>query len=110
MSETKTRFYLALGIFLCAFVFLNALNSVYWNKATYTVEVYEIFEVTHPSDSKGETTNVYTYGQCQFYFRGYHEINESKAYTFVYHVNQKRWRDLTLLDYWEITVLEREEN
>lgn len=106
----KEKVYLTIGLVICFFVMGNAILVSYFRKPTYTIEVYEIFEVVHVSNSKQTLTCVYTYGQAQFFFRGDHEINESKAYTFVYQENGKRWRDLTLLEYWEINVLVREED
>ena len=107
---TNEQFYLILGVVLCVCVFVGAFNLRYWNRPIYTIEVYEIFEVVIKSNSRETLTCVYTVGQAQFFFRGEHEINESKAYTFVYKENGKRWRDLTLIEYWEINVLEREED
>lgn len=109
MNE-KERFALMIGVGLCFFVFGWGVFVSQIMKPTYTIEVYEIFEVTHTENNRGKFTNVYTVGQTQFYFRGDHDIDESKSYTFVYQKNGRRWRDLTLLDYWEINVLEREED
>jgi hypothetical protein len=108
--DEKERFALMIGVGLCFFVFGWGVFVTQVMKPTYTVEVYEIFEVDHKSNSRQTLTCVYTYGQGQFFFRGDHDINESKSYTFVYQLNGRRWRDLTLLDYYEINVLEREED
>ncbi len=99
---------LTIGLTLCGLVFSHAVLKSTVRKTIYTVEVYEIFEVTHTANKQGDWTNVYTYGKGQFFFRGDHPINESSSYSFTYVKNGKRWRDLTLISYREFIPLERE--
>lgn len=109
-EKTSERIFLIVSLLLVGTVFYYACMMSIFAKPTYTIEVYEIFEVDHVENEDGHWTCVYTYGQSQFYFRGDHDINASKSYTFVYQENLKRWRDLTLLDYWEITPLVKDED
>jgi hypothetical protein len=105
MNKEKT---LAFICVICLFgFFFNTLILTYVRKTEYTVEVYDIFEVVYVENVEGGWTCVYTYGQGQYFFRGEHDINASKSYSFTYVENNKRWRDLTLLDYREFTPLVR---
>ncbi len=101
---------LTVGLTLCALVFSNAILKTTVRKKIYTVEVYDIFEVTHTANKQGDWTNVYTYGKGCLFFRGDHPINESSSYSFTYVENGKRWRDLTLISYREFIPLVRDEN
>lgn len=108
MKEShKQIIYLTIGIALVSVVFSQALIKTYLNKTEYTIEIYDIFEVTHTENKQGSFTNVYTNGSGQFFFRGDHPINGSRAYVFTFEKNLKRWRDLTLIEYHEIRVLKR---
>jgi len=106
-ASHKQIIYLAIGIGLVSVVFSQALIKTFMKKTEYTIEVYEIFEVTHTSKDRKSWTNVYTNGSGQFFFRGDHPINGSRAYVFTFEKNLRRWRDLTLIEYHEIRVLTR---
>lgn len=107
-DSQKQIIFLAVGLSLAGIVFSNAFIISNYKKTEYTIEIYDIFEVDHKENQKGQWTNVYTNGSGQFFFRGDHQINESLAYSFTYEKNGKRWRDLTLIEYHEIRILSRD--
>ncbi len=102
-TSTKTLIAIVIGAGLCGVIFSVAVIQSTIRKTEYTSEVYDIFEVVHVNNY----TLVYTYGQCQFYFRGNHPLNASSSYVFTYVENGKRWRDLTLISYREFTPMRR---
>lgn len=106
--QLKERIILILVLGFNIILISMFLNGAIFNKKIYTIEVYQIFEVVHLTDKQGKDwTNIYTYGQGQFYFRGNHEIDLNKSYSFTYTENGKRWRDLNLLEFHEFVSLRR---
>jgi hypothetical protein len=106
----KEYIVLAVALTLCCMIMINSVMLGTSHKRIYTIEVYEIFDVTHKTRLRDNQTFtcVYTYGQGQFYFRGDIEINVNSSYSFTYTENGKRWRDLTLIEYREFVPLVRE--
>lgn len=106
-NSTKSLIMIVIGVGLCGVIFSVSLLTSTIRKTEYTVEVYDIFEVVHSEKNGDPWTFVYTYGQCQFFFRGDLDINASSSYVFTYVKNGRRWRDLTMISYREFTPLTR---
>jgi len=101
-ERTKTLLLMGIGVGLCTAIFLTSFWMAYFNPTTYTIEVYEIFEVQHKTDRHGQPwTFVYTYGQGKFYFRGHYEVNVSKGYSFTFQLYPatRKYVDLKMIEY-----------
>jgi hypothetical protein len=110
--EHKEWIVLCSALALCSIIFISSYLLSTSHRTIYTIEVYEIFDITHTTRRRDgiEFTNVYTYGKGQFYFRGNYDWNISKSYVFTYKETGKRWRDLELIEWREIKVLKRNED
>jgi hypothetical protein len=109
-EKNKELILLSGAVALCLIVLTSMLMLSTTHRKVYTVEVYQIFDVTYKTRRRdGQNfTCVYTRGQGQFFFRGTHDINLTKSYVFTYKETGKRWRDLELLEYREFNMLRRE--
>jgi hypothetical protein len=104
-DELSLKEYLVLGVALtlCSVIFSYSCLLSTSHRTIYTIEVYQVFDITHKTRARDNQnfTCVYTYGQGQFYFRGDYNWSIEKSYVFTYRETGKRWRDLELLEWRE---------
>jgi hypothetical protein len=98
--SSKERLVLFSGLALCMIVLSSSYILSTSHRKIYTVEVYQVFDITHKLRLRDNQTFtcVYTYGKGQFYFRGDYNWSIDKSYVFTYRETGKRWRDLELLE------------
>jgi hypothetical protein len=109
-NRTKELMVLAVALALCSVLIINSFILSTSHRTIYTIEVYEIFDITHKTRARDgqEFTCVYTYGQGQFFFRGSYNWSIDSSYSFTYRETGKRWRDLELIEWREFTPLVRD--
>lgn len=87
-------------LFISAIVFY-CVYDVYIRKEI-DEDFIKVFEVVHNVKQNGlEYTHIYSYGKGSFSFRGNHDFQLDKTYFVKYQVHMKRWRDLTLIEWFE---------